>query len=35
MLLRDETLNDVFDIEYGEEATRSFIEDKWSRSEIE
>lgn len=35
MILRDETLNEVFDLEYGEEAERDFIGDKWRRNKIE
>ena len=30
MILRDETLNELFDLKYGEEAERDFIGDKWN-----
>ena len=35
MVLRDPTLNDVFDLDYGQEAERAFIGDSWTRSELE
>ncbi len=35
MTLRDQTLNDIFDLEYGEEAVRDFIGDKWRRNKFE
>ena len=35
MILRDETLNELFDLEYGEEAERDFIGDKWRRNKFE
>ena len=35
MILRDETLNELFDLEYGEEAERDFIGDKWKRNKFE
>jgi hypothetical protein len=34
MVLRDKTLNEVFNLEYGEEAERRFIGDEWKRSEF-
>ncbi|MEZ5002148.1 MAG: DUF4262 domain-containing protein [Chitinophagales bacterium] len=34
MTLRDQTLNDLFDLEYGEEAERDFIGDKWKRNKF-
>lgn len=34
MILRDKTLNELFDLEYGEEAEREFIGDKWRRSKF-
>lgn len=35
MTLRDETLNQVFDLDYGEEAEREFIGDSWTRNKVE
>lgn len=35
MILRDETLNEIFNLEYGEEAERNFIGDKWRKNKIE
>lgn len=35
MLLRDKTLNEVFDLEYGEEAEREFIGGVWKRNKFE
>ena len=32
MTLKDPTLNDIFNLDYGEAAERSFIGDKWTRS---
>jgi len=32
IILRDKTLNEVFDLEYGEQAERKFIGDKWVRN---
>ena len=34
MIKRDPTLNQLFDLEYGEQAERSFIGDKWRRSQF-
>lgn len=34
MILRDKTLNEIFDLEYGEEAERDFIGAKWRRNPI-
>lgn len=34
MTLQDQTLNDIFNLDYGEVAVRSFIGDKWIRSGI-
>lgn len=34
MILSDKTLNDVFDLEYGEEAERKFIGGKWKRNKL-
>jgi hypothetical protein len=35
LVLRDETLNEVFDLEYGEEAEREFPGGKWMRNKVE
>jgi hypothetical protein len=35
LILRDKTLNEVFDLEYGEEAKRDFIGGKWTRTKVE
>ena len=35
MLLRDKTLNEVFDLEYGEEAEREFNGGEWKRNKFE
>lgn len=35
LVLSDETLNEIFDLEYGEEAERDFIGDKWVRNKFE
>lgn len=35
IILKDKTLNEVFDLEYGEQAERNFIGDKWVRSKFE
>lgn len=35
LILRDETLNDVFDLEYGEIAERSHVGGEWERAEFE
>lgn len=35
LVLRDNTLNEVFDLEYGEEARREFISGQWARTETE
>ena len=35
MILRDKTLNELFDLEYGEEAERDFIGDNWKRNKLE
>jgi len=32
MILKDETLNEIFDLEYGEEAERDFIGGEWRRN---
>ncbi|MGB4775111.1 MAG: DUF4262 domain-containing protein [Daejeonella sp.] len=34
MILKDKTLNEVFDLNYGEQATREFIGGKWERAEM-
>jgi hypothetical protein len=34
MIIKDKTLNDVFDLDYGEQATREFIGGKWTRKEF-
>lgn len=34
IVIRDQTLNDVFDLDYGEEAQREFIGDKWHHNKI-
>lgn len=35
IILKDKTLNEVFDLEYGEQAERNFIGDKWVRNKFE
>jgi Domain of unknown function (DUF4262) len=35
LIIRDETLNEVFDLEYGEDADREFIGGKWKRGKVE
>ena len=35
MTIKDKTLNEVFDLEYGEEAEREFIGGNWTRNMIE
>lgn len=35
LILKDKTLNEVFDLEYGEEAERKFLGDKWVRDILE
>jgi Domain of unknown function (DUF4262) len=35
LIIRDKTLNQVFDLEYGEKAEREFIGGKWIRSKVE
>jgi hypothetical protein len=35
LILKDETLNEVFDLDYGEEATRDLIGGHWTRRKIE
>jgi len=35
LVLADKTLNEIFDLEYGEEATRDYIGDKWTRRKVE
>lgn len=35
MILKDKTLNDVFDLEYGEQARREYIGGQWTRTIIE
>lgn len=35
MTIKDNTLNEVFDLEYGEEAKREFIGAKWTRNQTE
>lgn len=35
LVLRDKTLNEVFDLEYGEEAERDFVGGKWTRNKFE
>jgi hypothetical protein len=35
MTIKDKTLNEVFDLEYGEEAEREFIGGKWTRNKVE
>lgn len=34
IILRDNTLNEVFDLDYGEEAQRKFVGGKWIRNKI-
>ena len=34
LVLRDKTLNEVFDLEYGEEANRDFVGEKWTRNKF-
>ncbi len=35
LILRDKTLNEVFDLEYGEEAEREFVGGPWTRNDFE
>jgi hypothetical protein len=35
IISKDKTLNEVFDLEYGEQAERNFIGDKWVRNKFE
>ena len=35
LILRDKTLNEVFNLGYGEAADRDAIGEKWTRSKIE
>ena len=35
LILRDKTLNEVFDLDYGEQAERNFFGDKWIRNKFE
>ncbi|HRB71488.1 MAG TPA: DUF4262 domain-containing protein [Flavobacterium sp.] len=35
MILRDTTLNEVFDLEYGEEAERDLLDGEWIRNRVE
>lgn len=35
LVLRDKTLNDVFDLDYGEQANRDSISGRWTRSKVE
>jgi hypothetical protein len=35
LVLRDKTLNEIFDLEYGEAAEREFIGGKWTRNKVE
>ena len=35
VILKDKTLNEIFDLEYGEEAERDFIGGKWNRNKFE
>lgn len=35
LVLRDKSLNEVFDLDYGEEAIRDTVGEKWKRSKIE
>ncbi len=35
MVIKDRTLNDVFDLDYGEEAEREFVGGQWTRNNIE
>jgi hypothetical protein len=35
IISKDKTLNEVFDLEYGEQAERNFIDDKWVRNKFE
>ena len=35
LIKRDKTLNEVFDLEYGEEAERNFIGGQWTRNKVE
>lgn len=34
LIKRDNTLNEVFDLEYGEEAERDFIGGQWTRTKL-
>ena len=35
LVLRDETLNEVFDLEYNEEAKREVIGGQWKRNKVD
>ena len=35
LILRDKTLNDVFNLDYGESADRDFVGGKWTRGKVE
>lgn len=35
LIKRDETLNEIFDLEYNEEADRDFVGGKWTRNKME
>lgn len=35
LVKRDDTLNEIFDLDYGEEATRQFIGGQWTRKNVE
>ncbi|MNR43644.1 hypothetical protein D3C85_1622850 [compost metagenome] len=35
LIKNDSTLNEIFDLEYGEEAERDTIDGKWTRNKIE
>lgn len=35
LVFRDLTLNQIFDLEYGEEAKRDFVGGQWTRGEVE
>ena len=35
LVLRDKTLNEIFDLDYGEDAAREFLGGQWTRSKFE
>ena len=35
MILKDKTLNEIFDLDYGQAADREFIGGKWNKTKVE